>query len=217
MPTCRAVIAQALTALSAIAPGDEASADELAAGLEALQSVILDLHDARGPLIDVDVSTPAYTPAENQRLRIQAGDTATVTLPNAVPIWPAPAPACDYGFTGTTTLPPTGTTASADGVQFRSPRDGTRIEIVGTTQGLYFYRADLNAWNAATGLALDDEAPLNARHASALSALVAERLIEALPGLYQPTPALARRIARGAMALMLRNGVARDPVMAEYF
>ena len=36
--------------------------------------------------------------------------------------------------------------AAADGVYWRAPRDGARIEIVGTTQALYFYRDDTNAW-----------------------------------------------------------------------
>lgn len=215
MPTCRAVIANALTALSALAPGDDPSIDELAAGLDAVQAIVLDLHESRAPLTDVDV-TADYVAAENQRVRIQIGFTVNVILPNAVPLWPSPS-LSDYGFSGGAALPPVGSTASADGVTLRQPRDGTRIEIVGATQGLYFYRADINSWFSATDLAIDDEVPLNARYTSALAALVAERLIEALPAMFEPTPALAKRIARGNGALMLQTGTARDPVTAEYF
>jgi hypothetical protein len=132
-----------------------------------------------------------------------------------VPIYNLPDP-YDYGFSADQSAPPTGSTGPADGVQYRQPRDGTRIEIVGTTQALYFYRADLNEWRDAVNFGLDDETPLNSRYTSALAAMVAERLMEAWPGLYEPTPALARRIARGNAALMLQSGRARDPVQADY-
>jgi hypothetical protein len=67
------------------------------------------------------------------------------------------------------------------------------------------------------GLALDTEIALNGRYASALGALVAERLMETLPDLDEPTPGLSRRIARGREALLLRPGVRKAPVRAEYF
>jgi hypothetical protein len=214
MTTCRAIIGQALRALSALAVGDEATVDELSAGMDVLGEVMLELHDARGPLTDIDV-TADYIAAEDQRVRIQAGATVSVTLPNAVPIYNLPDP-YDYGFSADQSAPPVGSIGEADGVRFRQPRDGTRIEIVGTTQALYFYRADLNQWIDAVNLTLDGEAPLNARYASALAAVVAERLLEAWPDMAEPTPALARRIARGTSALMLQSGRARDPVQADY-
>ena len=214
MATCRVVVTQALQALSALALGDDPSADELSAGLDAIGNVLLDLHESRVPMTDVDVIAD-YIAAENQRVRVQLGFTVKVTLPDAVPIWPTRGPS-DYGFTAALATPPMGSTDTADGVQFRAPRDGTRVEVVGTSQSLSFYRADVNAWFAATGLALDDEAPLNARYTSALAALVAERMIESMPGVFEPTPALARRIARGNLALMLQGGVARDPTAGEY-
>ncbi|HZK99411.1 MAG TPA: hypothetical protein VFC47_05895, partial [Caulobacteraceae bacterium] len=70
MPTCRVVIAEAMRAIKAIAPGDDPEVDELAAGLEAAQSVVLDLHEARGPLIDVDITAATWIAGENQRIRI---------------------------------------------------------------------------------------------------------------------------------------------------
>jgi len=218
MPTCRVVIAEAMRAIKAIAPGDDPEVDELAAGLEAAQSVVLDLHEARGPLIDVDITAATWIAGENQRIRIQAGDTATVTLPNAVAIHGAFDP-YDYGFDPAAQqwlYVPEGTTGAADGVQWRQPHDGTRIEIVGTTQALYFYRADLNQWMAAYGLTLDGEIPLNARYQSAIGALLAERLMEVLPDAAEPTPGLRARIQRGRSALLIRPGVRREPVRAQY-
>jgi hypothetical protein len=214
MATCRAVIGEGLRALKALGLGDEPSVDELAAGVEALGALILEIHDGRGPMLDVDVSTDV-TPSENQRVRVQAGASIAVTLPNAIPIFNTPDP-YDYGFNASSAAPPVGTTGPADGVQYRQPRDGTRIEVVGTTQALYFYRSDLNAWMAATGLTADSELPFNDRYASALAALLAERLMESLPGVGEPTPGLARRIARGRAALLLQTGTMHDPVAASY-
>ena len=78
MPTWRSVIRDAMRALKAIAPGDDPSIDELSDGLVALQDVVLELHEARGPLRDVDVPAPlfpcddppsplTYVAGENQR------------------------------------------------------------------------------------------------------------------------------------------------------
>ena len=74
----------------------------------------------------MDVSAATWIASENQRLRIQLGDTATVTLPNAVPLYVTWDP-YDYGFSPPTPLPPQGVTGPADAVQFRQPRDGARI------------------------------------------------------------------------------------------
>jgi hypothetical protein len=213
MPTCRAVIRDALRALKVMAPGDDVHIDQLNAGLSGLQNLILELHEARGPLVDVDV-TADYVANENQRCRVQGGDTVTVTLPNSVPIWPAWKPS-DYGFTGGSAFPNPGSTGVADGASFRQPYDGTRIEVVGTTQGLWFYRADLNAWTNAYALALDDEVPLNQRYAGPLGAFLAERIEDEL-STNEPSPGVARRAAMARLALFMRTGTKRDPVRAEY-
>ena len=216
MPTARTVTIDALRALKAIAPGDDPTAAELAAALSGVNALILELHEARGPLIDVDV-TANYIAGEDQRVRVQAGaDDITVTLPNSVPIHGRWDP-YDYGFSAPAPfLPAQGSTGAADGIQWRQPRDGARVEVVGTTQGLWFYRADTNAWLNAVDLGEDDELPLNARYAGPFAALLAERLLDVM-GNGQLSPALTRRIARGNAALMVRPGTARDPVRAEYF
>jgi hypothetical protein len=63
MPTCRVVISDALRALKAIAPGDMPHLDQLTLGLEALQNLSLELHEARGYLLDVDITAAAWTPS----------------------------------------------------------------------------------------------------------------------------------------------------------
>jgi hypothetical protein len=138
----------------------------------------------------------------------------TVTLPNAVPIWPVWS-AFDYGFTGQTAIPAQGTTNAADGVSWRQPDDGARIEVVGTTQGLWFYRADLNEWVNAYDIRLDDEVPVNQRYAGPLGAFLAERLEDEL-STSEPSPSVARRAALARAALFIRPGVARQPVRGEY-
>jgi hypothetical protein len=256
MPTCRTVIAEALRACKAMAPGDEPDVDELNAGLQAICDITLELHEARGPLRNQDLPAPIWQPPEcwpswgpagenlappsppspgapccipyvanqNVRYRVQAGSTVDVTLPNSVPHYPARDP-YDYGFWATQWLPAPGSIAPADGICLFDPDDGARIEIVAATSQLYLYRADLNQWMAGYGLdlmpnngvVLDGEIALNSRYASALGALVAERLMEVLPDLDEPTPGLSRRIARGREALLLRPGVRRRAVRAEYF
>ena len=204
-----------MRALKALGVGDAPGIDEFTVGLEAISLLTLEIHEARGPMLDIDVSGNVI-PSENQRIRIQAGSVVSITLPNAIPMFSKPDP-YDYGFNVGAVAPTVGTTGAADGVQYRQPRDGTRIEIVGTTQALYFYRADINSWTAATGLTVDAQTPFNNRYSSALAALVAERMMETLPGGGEPTPGLARRIARGRSALMMRTGVDHDRTVAEYF
>ena len=214
MATLRRLIGEALAVCGAVSLGDSPSADELAAGVNAFGRVTEEIHEARGPLLDVDV-TADYIASENQRVRVQAGDTVDVTLPNAIPIFFQPDP-YDYGFAAPSMSPPQGSIGEADGVSYRQPRDGTRIEIVGTTQGLWFYRADINAWMPAYGLTIDAEAPFNKRLDTALVTLLAEKLVEFLPAA-EMTPLLASRIARGRTAMLLRTGTAHDAVRAEYF
>ena len=215
MTTARAAIGEALRALRAIAPGDDPTAEELAVALEAVQDLVLEIHEARGPMLTIDV-TAAVVASENQRLRIQAGSTVTVTLPNAVPIYTAANPN-DYGFTPPSDVAPVGTTSAADGQQYRAPLDGARIEIVGTSQALYFYREDLNAWTSALSLTLDSELPFNARLSSHFAAILAERLVDVVADDAKLTPALLRRVARGRTAMMAQTGRARVETVGQYF
>lgn len=215
MATVRAAINEAMRAIRAVGAGDDPTADELAIGLEAAQNLVLDIHEARGPLLDVDVTAATITPSEDQRLRIQAGATTVVTLPNAIPLFSTYDP-YDYGFIAPQAAAPMGSTGVADGYAYRQPRDGSRIEIVGTTQALYFYRSDLNDWMPATGLTLDVELPFNARLTSAFAALLAERMMDVVSA-EQPTPMLLGRIARGRRAMFSRTGAVRLETRTDYF
>ena len=161
MTTCRNLINEALGSLGAIAPGAEATADEYDSGLLALSNLMGELHAARGPLLNLDVSTDAVA-GENQRLRIEGGAIVSVTLPNSISIIGSPYTG-DYGHSvSIQQCYLQGSIDPADNVAFRAPSDGARIEVVGTTQSLYFYRADLNAWVIASPLTLDGVSPLNA-------------------------------------------------------
>lgn len=215
MATCRVAITMALRMLRVVAPGDDPTADELATGVDGVNDLLMNMANGRGPLLDVDVTAATYTPGENQRLRIQSGDTAAVTLPNSVPIYGSYNPN-DYGFVASLLSPPLGSTATADGYQYRPPHDGARIEIVGTTQGTYWYRADINTWQLATGLTTDSELPINQRYQDAFNCVLAERLSDDMGG-SQMTPTLQRRINRAHTALVLQTGTSKDPVMAQYF
>ena len=60
-----------------LAPGERGLGD-IAVGLEAAQNLVLEIHEARGPLHDLDIAAP-YVAGENQRLRIESGDTVSIT------------------------------------------------------------------------------------------------------------------------------------------
>ncbi|HXV00650.1 MAG TPA: hypothetical protein VG166_09140 [Caulobacteraceae bacterium] len=215
MPTARSVIKDALRALKVLAPGDMAHVDQLNAGLSGLQNLIQELHEGRGPLRDVDVSAD-WIADENQRVRIEDGASVTVTLPNSVRMIGGLDP-YDYGFiTSAQSGQVQGSTGPADGVLWRPPRDGSRIEIVGTTQQLFFYRADLNEWVNALDIRLDDEVPLAARYAGPLGAFLAERIEDELT-VGEPSPSVAKRAAMARLALFERPGARRLETRASYF
>ena len=211
MTTCRDVVGEAFAILGVVALGGNPTADELDAGLRAIEGIVLDLHNARGPMIDVDVVEDLIA-TENQRLRIQAGSTVEVTLPNSIVI--SVGVGCGF-LTPPSIVTAVGSLSPADGENSRPPRDGTRVEIVGTTQALYFYRADTNAWILASPLSIDGPLPLNERYDGALAALVAERLSNVVG--VAPTPAMIKRIARGNAALMLQPATVRGCSRSIYF
>jgi hypothetical protein len=206
-----------MRALRSTGVGDDPTADELAVGLEAAQNLVLEIHEARGPLFDLDISAP-YVSGENQRLRIVAGDVVQITLPNAVAMFWDYDP-YDYGFApGYPGMPPAGSTGAADNIAWRPPEDGARIEIVGTSQALYFYRADLNQWMPALDLTIDTELPFNNRLRGPFTAMLAERLADVLSDAPQISPTLARRIAAGRSALFIQTGRRRaHRRVGEYF
>lgn len=215
MATVRAAVNEALRALRSTGLGDDPNADELAVGLEAAQNLVLEIHEARGALLDLDVSAN-YVAGENQRVRITSGAVVQVTLPNSVAMFWQWDP-YDYGFVpGHPGLPPAGSTGAADNIQYRAPTDGARIEIVGTSQALYFYRADLNQWMPALGLTTDTELPFNNRLLGPFEAMLAERLADAVSNAPQVSPALARRIAQGRAAIFTQSGRRRSRHVGEY-
>ena len=219
MSTVRTAIVGALRLLRAASAGDDPTADELAAGLAETQDLVLALHEARGPMLNIDI-TGSYTPGENQRLRVQAGYTVAVTLPNSVAIWGSYDP-YDYGFDpglppNSPANPPLGSTGPADGVAWRQPTDGARIEVVGTQQGLWFYRDDTNAWVSALGLTLDGALPLNSRLAGHVAAILAERLSDVVSTAPDLSPVLKTRVARARETLFTRPGRRHTPTRASY-
>lgn len=206
MTTCRDIIVDAFGALGAIAFGGQPTADELDGALRALQAILIDLHNARPPLRDVDVSAD-YLASENERVRVAAGADIVVTLPNSVLVNGGDG-ANDYCFaTVECTAPPQGSNAAADGRLLRPPCDGARVEIVGTAQALYFYRSDINSWVPAAPLTADGLSPLNGRYDGSIAALVAERLCD--PMNVAPSPTLVKRIARGNATLLAGPATSR--------
>lgn len=214
MATCRDLISEAVLAFEGLGFGDDLTAAEVAYGLTVIQREIRRLHEARGPLTDVDV-TGDYTAGENERVRVQDGSTVSVTLPNS--IYTSASGANDYGFA--TTTPPRGSTDNANGTTLRAPRDGARVEIVGTSQGLYFYRSDTNEWVECGSLTIDGSMPLNASYLSDFAAMLAVRMAPRWPGKSQiiPSAALMREEGAARLRLYYRHGVTRDAASVEFF
>lgn len=214
MATVRVVITSALIALRKIEAGDDPHVEELNVGLAGVQALVWEIHEARGPMTEIDVAAD-YVPDENQRVRIEPSDTVNITLPNSVPCYGQYDP-YDYGFVPTmANVPVAGSTGVADGVSWRAPTDGARIEIVAASPALYFYRADLNQWMPALSLTLDTEMPFNDRLRAHYTALVADRLADDV-GVDRP-PQLIPRITRGRMAMHARFGAQRNRHVGEYF
>lgn len=203
MTTCRDVIIQAVEAFEGLAPGDDLAVDELNRAVSILGQQLRRIHEGRGPLTNVDV-TEDYTPGENERVRVQSGYSVSVTLPNSITV-----------ATGE------GTSASADDDEatYRAPRDGARIEIVGTSRGLYFYRSDTNAWVSVESLTADSDFPLNGNYAADFAAWLAVRLCTIWPARVSltPTPEMRHREAMANLRLFTQPGVVRSVTQAEYF
>jgi hypothetical protein len=214
MTTVRVCVKEAMRAIKALGPGDDPTADELAIGLEAAQNLVTDIHNARGAMFDIDVSGP-YTPGENQRVRIAAGSAVAITLPNAISLFWTFDP-YDYGFVpGYPGLPPAGSTGAADNIEWRAPRDGVRVEIVGTAPALFFYRSDLNQWMPAYGLTVDTEIPFNTALTRPFQGMLAERLVDVLT-VAPPTPTLLKRFATSRTAMFLQSGRDHTRRVGEY-
>jgi hypothetical protein len=187
--TCRDIIRDALRELDVLAPGDELTVDDAEVAIDRLQTTVLAIAEARGPWRTLDV-TSDYTPGEDERVRVQAGVTIALTLPNTV----------SDGQGGT-----------------RAPVDGARISVVGQQRALWLYRADLNSWVQADALAIDGPAPLSSVHHGGLAAILAVALANAWPGRPAPTGLTLRRAAQANLALMTAPGVARAVQTAEHF
>lgn len=130
--------------------------------LEAFQSLIADLPGTLGvKWVDVVVEDN-YTAGEDERVTMRVTGL-TVTLPSLVYL------------TGEGV--PTGTAYSQ--TTMRPPKDGARVQIIDQDAGtstLHFWRTDLGAWVAASGLDATDESPLPAEMDRFLPAMLAVEL-----------------------------------------
>lgn len=216
MATVRDLIKEAVLAFGGIAPGDDLTVEELNVGLTAVQREIRRYHEALGPLTDVDVIAD-YTAGEDERVRVQNGYTVSVSLPNSIETG-GRGTLYDYGFAATTDSP-LGSTGRADGISYRAPRDGARVEIVGTTHGLYFYRSDTNAWIECSAVTIDQAMPFNENYLTDFAALIAVRMCKSWPSKVQitPSPQMLREEGQAKLRLYYRHGVVRDRNVGEYF
>lgn len=147
--TVRDTITSAIGMTQARSLGDPPSAEEMAAGLTALQSMLLSL--PRVVLTEVLI-TANYTAGEDERVTMSGG-TYTVTKPATV-------------------------TDAKTGIA-RAPRNGAVVEIANaTTPERYIYVTELAGWQQVHGLALTSTQPFGPEHEQGLAAMLAVRMCE---------------------------------------
>lgn len=129
-----------------------------------------------GRVQDVPISA-AFTgnSGVNQHINILTEDAVEITLPSVVPYdwWDTWRPCRDYGWG--LNVPIGGN--NGDNV----PPDRSVIRVTdqfSTTRASYVYDGTVQRWMRFDSLALEDEAPLSARGADGLAAVLAERVAD---------------------------------------
>jgi hypothetical protein len=157
--TVQEIIRRALRRLGHLKLDDEPSPSEYDTGLEALQSVYLDLIEFGADLTDVIV-TANYSAGENERIFNTSGSNVVITPP--------------------TTVEDLEVEANAAGEHLRPPRDMSVIAIAEAVPEVHAYDATQGAWVSVYGLTLTANAPWSNTWGQGLTALLAVSLADEL-------------------------------------
>ena len=207
--TVRDLISKALLKLGVIRANGNVQADDAASGLASLQSQYNEWisQGTFGRVRSVNIATPqTVTAGLNQHISVTTDDTVVVELPATVSYdyWWTWQPERDYGWGKNVPV-------GAD-MTNQMPIDKSVILVThqetapgAALRATYVYDGTIQRWVRVDDLALDDEAPLSARGADGLAAILATRLAEEY-GVELLSPLTVAAANRYKMALVARHG-----------
>lgn len=209
MTTNLDIIKRAMKKLHVLAAGTNPSSAQAADGMEALQSLYVELigQGSLGRLNDV-LATSAYTAREYDR--IQAAHGIVVTLPATItPNMCSPGGDLPYDY-GFRECDPTATSGS------RPPRDRACVVVVQDNVAVYsVFRASTNAWVTINGLTLTSLFPFSDTLEDGIAALLAERLADNFDTVAGPSTQQAARTCRWMLSAKPDSSSAPTP--SHYF
>lgn len=190
MATCRDITKGALRKIGKLGAGREPRAADASDALEALQGLYRSLINsgAFGRLRDVTPLTD-YVAGENERIFRTTADTLTITLPELV---------------------------DDDGASY-SPLDCSVVIISDVFSGVtteFIYDANQHVWRSLYDLTDDSNAPLSARDAEGLKALLALQIVDEYGGTLGP--ATARQAGIFQSSLINRFSMPQSVVAGEF-
>lgn len=209
MTTNLDIIKRAMKKLHVLAAGTNPSSAQAADGLEALQSLYVELigQGSLGRLNDV-IATSAYTAREYDR--IQASTGVVVTLPTTItPSTCSPGGDLpyDYGFRA---CDPTVTGNT------RPPRDRAPILVIqDNVETASVFRAQTNEWVTINDLTLTDAFPFADYLKDGFGALLAERIADNFDTVAGPSTQQAARTCRWMLSAKPDSSSAETP--SHYF
>jgi hypothetical protein len=175
MTTNLDIIKKAMKKIHVLPRGTEPTSAEASDGMDALQSLIVELigQGSLGRLYDV-LATSAYTVFEQDRVRADPGVTVTIpdTITNERPTDYPGGDGYDYGFGGLS-------------VPARAPRDRAVVVVFdGDTDTVVYhvYSAYKGEWVVINGLTQQDDFPFADYLEDGFAALLAERIVDDFDG-----------------------------------
>lgn len=210
MATCSSIINRALRKIGRLGAGRDARTNDAQDALDVLRGMYLSWisSGAFGRLADVIVNAD-YTAGENMRVVRPIGVTATITLPDTVPMYADPLPYNRERLYYTNY-------ESVDG-NTRPPRDGAVVVVAdqqtGTT-ATWVYDGTVKVWRQIDTLALDDEAPMSAGDPDGLAACLAVEASDQFAG--EPSQLTVRAAIRFTTELTSAFSMPRQATQGVY-
>jgi len=210
MATASSLINRALRKIGRLGAGRDARTNDAQDALDALRGLYLAwiASGAFGRLADVVVNAD-YTAGENMRVVRPIGVTATITLPDFVPMYAEPLPYNRERQYYTNY-------ESVDGNN-RPPRDGAVVVITDqatATNQTWIYDGYVKTWREIGEMALIDNAPLSTSDPEGLAAVLAMEIADQFAGDISPTT--ARAAVRFTTSLTSRFSMPRQVSYGTY-
>jgi len=210
MANCSSIINRALRKIGRLGAGRDARPADAQDALDVLRGMYLSWisSGAFGRLSDVIVSSD-FTAGENMRVVRPYGVTATITLPETVPMYADPLPynrEREY-YTNY---------ESVDGNN-RPPRDGAVVVIADQATGTtltWIYDGSVKVWREIDTMTLTDLAPMSAGDPDGLAACLAVECADQFAG--EPSQLTVRAAVRFTTELTSRFSMPRQVTQGVY-